>query len=173
MANVQKITPNLWFDTQAEEAATFYTSVFKNSGIGRISHYGKEGKEIHGMPEGTVMTVEFFLEGQQFTALNGGPVFKFNEAISLVANCDTQQEVDSFWDKLSAGGDKSAQQCGWLKDKFGLSWQVTPGILPEMLVDEDPERSQRVFKAMLKMKKLDIRELKRAYEGKTLVEQES
>ena len=126
MATMQKITSNLWFDGQAEDAAKFYTSVFKNSSIGRISRYGKEGYDIHKMPEGTVMTVEFELDGQPFVVLHGGPVFKFNEAVSFVVNCDSQTEIDYYWEKLSQGGDKQAQQCGWLKDKYGLSWQVVP-----------------------------------------------
>ena len=126
MATMQKITSNLWFDREAEEAAKYYVSIFKDSSIKRITHYGKEGFEIHGMREGTVMTVEFILAGQTFVALNGGPHFKFNEAISFIVNCEPQEEVDYFWDTLSDGGDKNAQQCGWLKDKFGVSWQVVP-----------------------------------------------
>ncbi|HLG38801.1 MAG TPA: VOC family protein, partial [Chitinophagaceae bacterium] len=132
MATMQKITANLWFDRNAEEATKLYTSIFKNSKIGRISKYGKEGYEVHGMPEGTVMTIQFWLEGQEFIALNGGPQFKFNEAVSFIVNCDSQDEIDHYWEKLSAGGDKSAQVCGWLKDKFGLSWQIVPKVLPEM-----------------------------------------
>ena len=162
---MQKITSCLWFDNQAEDAARFYTSIFKNSRIGRISRYGKEGKEIHKQPEGTAMTVEFELEGQTFTGLNGGPVFKFNEAVSFQVHCETQEEIDYYWEKLSAGGDKNAQQCGWLKDRFGLSWQVVPRILGELMTDPDPEKSQRVMKAVLQMKKLDLPEIKRAYEG--------
>lgn len=161
--NIQKITPCLWFDNQAEEAANFYTSVFKNSRIGKISRYGKEGFEIHGRPEGSVMTVEFEIEGQAFTALNGGPVFKFNEAVSFQVNCETQEEVDYYWKKLSGGGDEQAQQCGWLKDKYGLSWQIVPTVLGKMLNDPDPVKSERVMKAMLQMKKLDIGTLKQAY----------
>jgi predicted 3-demethylubiquinone-9 3-methyltransferase (glyoxalase superfamily) len=158
---VQKITPFLWFDTQAEEAAKFYVSIFKNSKIGSVSRYDEEGAKASGRPKGSVMTVAFELDGQAFTALNGGPVFKFTEAISLVVNCDTQAEVDHFWQKLSAGGEEV--QCGWLKDKFGVSWQVIPMILMEMLVDKDPEKSKRVMAAMLKMKKIEIEPLKKAY----------
>jgi predicted 3-demethylubiquinone-9 3-methyltransferase (glyoxalase superfamily) len=164
MATMQKITSNLWFDTQAEEAVKFYTSVFKNAKVGRISHYGKEGKEIHGMKAGTVMTVEFQLEGQNFLALNGGPHFKFNEAISFIVHCDTQEEIDYYWEKLSAGGDKKAQVCGWLKDKFGLSWQIVPTIMAELMADANPKKAGNVMKAMLQMKKLDIAALKKAYE---------
>lgn len=165
MATMQKINSNLWFDDQAEEAVNFYVSVFKNSGIGRILRYGKEGAEIHKRPPGSVMTVEFHLEGQTFIALNGGPVFTFNESISFIVNCDTQEEVDYYWNKLSEGGDEKAQICGWLKDKFGLSWQIVPVILPELLLDSDSERSQRVMKAMLQMKKLNIELLQKAYNG--------
>ena len=164
--DIQKITPCLWFDNQAEEAAIFYTSIFKNSRIERITRYGKEGFEIHGRPEGTVMTAEFELDGQTFTALNGGPIFKFNEAVSFQVHCETQEEVDYYWEKLSEGGDKNAQQCGWLKDKYGLSWQVVPRVLSEHLSDPDPEKSQRTMKAMLQMKKIDIEKIKRAYDGR-------
>lgn len=157
-----KIVPNLWFDTQAEEAARFYTSVFPNSFIGRIARYGKAGHDIHGMEEGTVMTVEFSLDGQEFLALNGGPVFRFSEAISFIINCDTQEEADYFWDKLSEGGDPNARQCGWLKDKYGLSWQVIPKAFSEMMDDPDPEKSERMMEAMMEMKKLDIHALKKA-----------
>ena len=159
----QKITPCLWFDNQAEEAARFYTAIFPNSKIVDIARYGEAGTEIHGRPAGSVMTVAFELDGQAFTALNGGPVFKFNEAISFQVYCDTQEEVDHYWTKLGAGGDEKAQQCGWLKDKYGLSWQVVPRALIEMIQDPNYEKSQRVFKAMLQMKKLDIAALKRAY----------
>ena len=165
MPKTQKITPCLWFDTQAEEAAKFYVSVFDNSRIVNTVRYGKAGYEIHKKPPGTVMTVEFELGGQTFTALNGGPVFKFNEAVSFQIMCDTQKEVDYYWEKLSQGGDKNAQQCGWLKDRFGLSWQVVPSILPKMLSDPDPGKSERVMTALLKMKKLDVDALKRAYAG--------
>jgi predicted 3-demethylubiquinone-9 3-methyltransferase (glyoxalase superfamily) len=171
MATMQKITSNLWFDKNAEEAVKFYTSVFKNSKTGRIAKYGKEGHEIHGMPEGTVLTIQFWLEGREFIALNGGPVFKFNEAVSFIVNCDTQEEIDNYWEKLSTGGDKKAQVCGWLKDKFGLSWQIVPRILPEMLSDSDSKRSQRVMKEMLKMKKIDIETLEQAYQGAKLEKQ--
>ncbi len=165
MKIVPKITPCLWFDRQAEEAARFYTSIFKESKISRMSRYGKEGYEIHGMPEGTVMTVEFEIEGQTFTALNGGPLFKFTEAVSFQVHCETQEEVDYYWDKLSAGGDEKAQQCGWLKDKYGLSWQVVPNALIHLVGDPNSEKSQRAMKAMLQMKKIDINEIRRAYEG--------
>jgi predicted 3-demethylubiquinone-9 3-methyltransferase (glyoxalase superfamily) len=134
---MQKVTPFLWFDDQAEEAAEFYTSIFKNSKIGRTTRYGKEGYEIHGKPAGTAMTVEFEIDGQPFTALNGGPVFQFNEAISFQVLCDTQEEVDYYWHKLFEGGDEKAQQCGWLKDKYGVSWQIVPKILSELVGDPD------------------------------------
>ena len=160
MRAMQKITPFLWFDDNAEEAVKFYVSMFKNSKIGKVARYGRAGPG----PEGTVMTVAFELEGQQFIALNAGPTFKFTEAISFVVNCETQKEVDEFWEKLSAGGEKV--QCGWLKDKFGLSWQVVPTALGKMMSDSDPVKSNRVMKAMLQMVKLDIAGLKRAYEGK-------
>jgi predicted 3-demethylubiquinone-9 3-methyltransferase (glyoxalase superfamily) len=152
-----QITPFLWFDTQAEEAAKFYVSIFKNSKIGKISRYGQGGPG----PAGSVMTVEFDLDGQRFIALNGGPHFKFNESISFSVDCKTQSEVDEFWKKLSAGGQEV--QCGWVKDKYGLSWQVVPTLLGEMLNDPDPEKAKRVMAAMLKMKKIDIDELKKAY----------
>ena len=158
----QKIAPCLWFDHQAEEAAKFYTSVFKNSKIGRVSRYPATGQEIHRRQPGSVMTVEFELDGQRFTALNGGPDFKFTEAVSLQINCDTQEEVDHYWDKLTQGGDPKAQQCGWLKDKFGLSWQVVPRVLPDMLQDHASPRAQKAMEALLRMKKIDIRELERA-----------
>jgi predicted 3-demethylubiquinone-9 3-methyltransferase (glyoxalase superfamily) len=161
---MQKISPCLWFDDQGEEAAKFYTSIFKDSKIGDVTRYGKEGYEIHGREEGTVMTVEFEIEGQKFLALNGGPIFKFNEAISFQVYCETQEEVDYYWEKLSEGGDEKAQQCGWLKDKYGVSWQIVPTILIKMLKDKDSEKSQRVMKAMLQMHKLDISTLKKAYE---------
>jgi len=161
----QRITPCLWFNTEAEEAVRFYTGIFKNSKIGRISRYGKEGYEIHGKPEGSVMTVEFTLDGVAFTALNGGPDFTFNEAVSLQVSCETQEEVDYYWEKLSKGGNEKAQVCGWLKDKYGLSWQVVPTVLAELMGDPDSAKSERTMKALLSMKKLDIAELKRAYEG--------
>jgi predicted 3-demethylubiquinone-9 3-methyltransferase (glyoxalase superfamily) len=153
---VQKITPFLWFDHQAEEAATFYASIFPNSKVLKVVRYGPAGPG----PAGSAMTVEFQLEGQSFVALNGGPHFKFTEAVSFVVNCQTQDEVDFYWDKLSAGGGEV--QCGWLKDKFGLSWQIVPTVLPELLANPDPKKSERVMKAMLTMKKLDIRALQQA-----------
>jgi predicted 3-demethylubiquinone-9 3-methyltransferase (glyoxalase superfamily) len=162
---MQKITPFLWFDDQSEEATKFYTSIFKNSKVGKITRYGESAEKAAGRPAGSVMTVEFELEGQKFTALNGGPVFKFNESISFVVNCDTQEEVDSFWEKLSADGGQESQ-CGWLRDKFGVSWQVVPTVLIEMLQDKDSEKSERVMKAMLQMQKLDIKKLNAAYAGK-------
>jgi predicted 3-demethylubiquinone-9 3-methyltransferase (glyoxalase superfamily) len=162
MAVIQKITPCLWFDNQAEEAAKFYVSIFENSAIGAVTRYGKEGFEVHGRPEGSAMTVSFRLEGQEFTAPNGGPHFKFTEAISLVVRCKTQAEVDRYWERL---GDERAQQCGWLKDKFGLSWQIVPTALFEMMSDPDKEKSGRAMQAMLQMKKLDLPALRRAYEG--------
>jgi predicted 3-demethylubiquinone-9 3-methyltransferase (glyoxalase superfamily) len=165
MGTIQKITSCLWFDIQAEEAAKFYISIFKNSKMGRINKYPKEGFEIHKKPAGTVMTVEFFLDGQSFLGLNGGPNFKFNEAVSFIVNCDTQEEIDYYWEKLSAGGDEKAQQCGWLKDKYGLSWQVTPAFMGDVFVDPESQKSQRVMKAMLPMKKLNIEELKNALNG--------
>lgn len=165
MPAFQRIYSCLWFDDQAEEAAGFYTAIFDNSRIVSITRYGEAGHEVHGRPAGTVMTVAFELDGQPFTALNGGPVFKFNEAISLQVNCATQEEVDYYWERLSAGGDESAQQCGWLKDKYGVSWQVVPTVVPEMLMDPDPEKSQRAMKAILQMIKIDIQGLGRAYAG--------
>jgi predicted 3-demethylubiquinone-9 3-methyltransferase (glyoxalase superfamily) len=161
---MQKITPFLWFDTQAEEAANFYTSIFKNSKIVSVARYGDEGAKASGRPKGSAMTVAFELEGQKFVALNGGPHFKFTEAVSFVVNCQTQEEVDHYWEKLSAGGDEKAQQCGWLKDKYGLSWQIVPTAMVEMLQDKDPKKSERVMAALIKMKKLDIKTLKQAYE---------
>ena len=160
---MQRITPFLWFDDKAEEAAKFYTSIFKNSKIGNISRHGKEGYEIHGRPAGTVMTVEFQIEGKEFVALNGGPQFKFTEAVSFSVECKTQEEVDELWEKLTDGGEEGA--CRWLKDKYGLSWQINPTILGVMLRDKDRKRAGRVMKAMLKMKKIEIGALKKAYEG--------
>ena len=165
MQVTQKITPCLWFDDQAEGAVKFYTAIFRNSRIVEVARYGEVGREIHGKPAGTVMTVAFELEGQAFTALNGGPLFKFNEAISFQVSCETQAEVDHYWEKLSEGGDVNAQQCGWLKDKYGASWQVVPRVLVEMITDPDAEKSQRVMGAMLQMKKIDIDGLRRAYAG--------
>ncbi len=156
----QKITPFLWFNDNAEEAAKFYTSIFKNSKIGKISRYDEAGEKVSGRPAGSVMTVEFQLEGQDFVALNGGPELKFTEAISFVVNCQTQAEVDKFWKKLSAGGKEV--QCGWLTDKYGLSWQIVPTVLGELLSSKDTAKSQRVMQAMLKMVKLDIKKLKEA-----------
>ena len=153
---MQKITPCLWFDTEAEEAASFYTSVFPNSNIGEVSRFGSAGPR----PEGTVMTVSFELEGQEFVALNGGPEFNFNEAISFQVSCADQEEVDRFWSTLSEGGEEGP--CGWLKDRFGVSWQIIPKVLPELLGDPDQEKSQRVMKAMLEMKKIEIADLERA-----------
>ena len=161
---LQKITPFLWFDNQAEQAAKFYTSVFRKSKIVKIARYGAEGEKVSGRPKGSVMTVEFEIEGQRFIALNGGPVFKFTEAVSFVVNCETQVEVDYYWQKLSAGGKEV--QCGWLRDKFGLSWQIVPAILGELLSDKDKTKSQRVMQAMLQMVKLDIKGLKQAYNSK-------
>jgi predicted 3-demethylubiquinone-9 3-methyltransferase (glyoxalase superfamily) len=166
MQATQRIATCLWFDAQAEEAARFYTSIFKNSKIGAISRYGEAGKEFHGKEPGSIMTVAFELDGRPFTALNGGPMFKFTEAISFQVNCDTQEEIDYYWDKLSAGGDGKAQQCGWLKDKFGVSWQVVPSVLPQLMSGPDPKKSQRAMQALLQMKKLDIAALERAYEGR-------
>ncbi len=163
--NNHRIVPCLWFDHQAEEAATFYVSIFKNSRIVAINRYGKAGQDVHHRPPGSVSTVAFELDGQPFTALNGGPVFRFNEAVSLQVNCDTQEEIDYYWEKLSAGGDPSAQQCGWLKDKYGLSWQVVPTVLAGMLKDHESAKAQRVTESLLRMKKLDIRELERAFSG--------
>jgi predicted 3-demethylubiquinone-9 3-methyltransferase (glyoxalase superfamily) len=161
---MEKIQISLWFDNQAEEAVRFYTSVFKNSAIGKINRYPDSGQEIHGIPAGTVMTVEFSLEGREFVALNGGPFFKFNEAVSIIVNCETQEELDYYWEKLSSGGDEKAQQCGWLKDKYGVSWQIVPAALSGMTMDSDPEKAKRVMDAMLKMKKLDIAELQKQYD---------
>jgi len=154
------ITPCLWFDSQGEEAARFYTSIFKNSKIGTITHYGDAGAGASGRPKGSVMTVAFQLDGQEFVALNGGPHFKFSEAISFMVNCETQKEIDEFWEKLSEGGAEGP--CGWLKDKYGLSWQIVPAALGEMM--KDARRADSVMTAILKMKKLDIKTLKEAYE---------
>jgi predicted 3-demethylubiquinone-9 3-methyltransferase (glyoxalase superfamily) len=161
----QKITPCLWFDDQAQEAAEFYTAIFPDSKITKVARYGEAGREAHGRPPGSVMTVAFELDGQAFTALNGGPIFRFNEALSLQINCETQEEVDHYWSKLSEGGDDKAQQCGWLKDKYGLSWQVVPRVLVEMISDPDLQKAGRVMEAMIKMKKIDIAQVKRAYAG--------
>jgi predicted 3-demethylubiquinone-9 3-methyltransferase (glyoxalase superfamily) len=158
MATLQKITPNLWFDTEAEEAANFYTSIFEDSKITRVMRYGEAGPR----PAGMVMTVTFQLAGQEFTGLNGGPEFKFNEAMSLLVNCESQEEVDEFWEQLSAGGEQGP--CGWLKDRFGVSWQIVPTVLDEMLQDVDADRANRVMEAMLKMGKIDIGALEKAQE---------
>ena len=162
---MQKIAPFLWFDQEAEEAVKFYTSIFKNSKIGRILRYDKQAAKASGRPAGSVLTVEFELVGQKFVALNGGPQFKFNESISFVVNCETQEEVDYYWQKLAADGGQESQ-CGWLKDKFGVSWQITPSVLIDMLHDKDAEKAERVMNAMLQMQKIDIAKLRDAYAGK-------
>jgi predicted 3-demethylubiquinone-9 3-methyltransferase (glyoxalase superfamily) len=159
----KKFTPHLWFEDNAEEAAKFYTSIFKNSRVIDITHYGESAAEVSGRPKGTVMTVTFELEGQQFIALNGGPIFKFSPAISFLVSCETQQEIDDLWEKLSEGGEQ--EQCGWLKDKFGVSWQIVPSILGKMIHHKDVNKSERVIKAFLQMKKLDIQNLQKAYAG--------
>lgn len=158
---MQGITPFLWFDNQAEEAASFYTSLFKNSRVLNVARYGEAGAEVSGIPRGTVMTVTFELDGQEFTALNGGPAFTFSEAISFMVKCETQEEVDRLWERLTEGGE--AGECGWLKDRYGVSWQIVPTALGEMLQDSDPRRSERVTAALLKMKKIDIEKLRQAY----------
>jgi predicted 3-demethylubiquinone-9 3-methyltransferase (glyoxalase superfamily) len=165
MQITQKIAPCLWFDSQAEEAANFYVSVFKNSKITSVAKYTKAGQETHKKRPGSVMTVAFELDGQPFTALNGGPDFKFNEAVSFQVHCRNQEEIDHYWDKLSKGGDPKAQMCGWLKDKYGLSWQVVPTILPELLKDDQSPTAARTMEALLQMKKIDIRELEQAAAG--------
>jgi predicted 3-demethylubiquinone-9 3-methyltransferase (glyoxalase superfamily) len=167
MVTMQRITPFLWFADQAEEAARHYTGIFPNSRITTITRYGEAGFEIHQRPAGSVMTVAFELDGVPFTALNGGPLFTFNEAVSFQVNCASQEEVDYYWEKLSAGGDPGAQQCGWLKDRYGLSWQVVPTEMDAMFQDENSPGAQRAMEAMLKMKKLDITELRRAYAGES------
>jgi predicted 3-demethylubiquinone-9 3-methyltransferase (glyoxalase superfamily) len=159
-SSIQKITPFLWFNTQAEEAVAFYTSIFPDSSIVTTTRYGVAGAEVSGQPQGTIMTVEFRLAGQEFVALNGGPVFAFTEAISFVVNCESQDEIDYYWDKLSAGGDEKAQQCGWLKDRYGVSWQIVPTVLAKIL--STPAKAEKVMQAMLKMKKLDIALLEEA-----------
>jgi len=158
------ITPCLWFDTQAEEAAKFYCSVFKNSKLGKISRFPNAGQDVHHKPAGSVMTVEFELDGQPFVALNGGPQFKFDEAVSFQIYCETQKDIDHYWDSLTEGGGTEGP-CGWLKDRFGLSWQVVPARIPEMMTDADPQKSARVMNAFMKMKKLDIATIERAYAG--------
>jgi predicted 3-demethylubiquinone-9 3-methyltransferase (glyoxalase superfamily) len=161
----RKITPFLWFDTQAEEAAKFYTAIFANSRIKQVHRYGKVGHETHGMEAGSVMTVEFEIEGQPLVALNGGPHFKFTEAFSLQVSCENQDEIDYFWNKLSEGGQES--RCGWLKDKYGLSWQIVPAMLPQLLSGTDRAKSERAMTALMQMKKFDIATLQRAYTGQT------
>lgn len=161
-ARTRKITPFLWFDTQAEEAVKFYTSIFENTNIGKVARYDEAGAKASGRPKGSAMIIPFQLEGQDFIALNGGPRFKFTEAISFVVNCETQEEVDHFWEKLSAGGQE--EQCGWLKDKYGLSWQIVPTVLGKLMQDRDPARQQRVMQALLQMKKISIEGLQKAYD---------
>jgi predicted 3-demethylubiquinone-9 3-methyltransferase (glyoxalase superfamily) len=161
--NAKSLTPCLWFDTQAEQAANHYVSIFKNAKIGKISRYGKEGHDVHGKPAGTVMVVEFEINGQTFVALNGGPHFKFSEAVSFQVHCDNQDEIDYFWSRLGEGGQES--RCGWLKDKFGLSWQVVPSVLGKLMSGSDPAASGRVMNAFLQMTKFDIAALERAYRG--------
>ncbi len=166
MLRLRKITPCLWFNDQAEAAVAFYTGIFRNSRIIEVSRYGKAGKEIHGHAPGSVMTIVFELDGQTFTALNGGPQFKFNEAVSLQVVCENQEEVDHYWQRLAEGGDPRAQQCGWLKDRFGVSWQVFPERLMDMFADAGSDKSERAFAAMMQMKKFDLAALERAYAGK-------
>lgn len=162
---MSKLTPCLWFDSEAEAAATFYVGIFPRSRITDIARYTKAGREVHGQPEGKVLTVAFELDGQPFTALNGGPQFKFNEAVSFQVPCKDQKEIDYYWEKLGAGGDPAAQQCGWLKDRFGLSWQVFPARLLDMLQDKDRAKADRAMEAMMQMKKMDLAALERAYRG--------
>ena len=164
MSKVQKITPHLWFDTKAEEAAAFYASIFNDSRINKVTRYLDEGQDIHGKAAGSVMTVDFELEGQSFMALNGGPHFQFSEAISFIVHCENQEEVDRFWEKLSDGGDEAAQQCGWLKDKYGVSWQIVPDRLPELLRHPEQEVAEQVMREMLQMKKININRLTRITE---------
>lgn len=163
--HLQKITPCLWFDTQAEDAAQFYCAIFPNSRIRQISRYGEAGYEIHRKRAGSILTVSFELDGQAFTALNGGPEFRFNPAISFQVACDNQPELDHYWDALSAGGEEQAQQCGWLQDRYGVSWQIIPIVLPAMMCDADSRKSERVMDALLQMKKLDIAKLQQAFDG--------
>lgn len=165
MPSLQKITPCLWFDDQAEHAVAFYTGLFQDSRVIGTTYYGEAGFEVHRRPAGSVMSIIFELEGQTFTALNGGPVFTFNEAISLQIYCQTQAEIDHYWDALTAGGPPAAQQCGWLKDKFGVSWQVVPNLLTDMIEHSDAQKSGRVMMAMLQMKKLDLKKLEQAFAG--------
>ena len=157
-----RITPFLWFDDKAEEAVNYYVSIFKNSKIVETTHYSEAASKAAGRPKGSVMTIAFQLDGQDFSAINAGPHFKFTEAISFVVNCDSQEEIDYYWDRLSKGGDEKAQQCGWLKDKYGMSWQITPRILPQLMNDRDPVKAQRVMQAVLQMKKIDLNVLKAA-----------
>ena len=159
---MQKIMPCLWFDHQAEEAVTFYTSIFNNSNVVSVAHYGDAGAEVSGKPKGSVMSIIFQLEGQHFMALNGGPEFTFSPAISLLVNCQTQEELDQLWDKMTQGGE--IEQCGWLRDKFGVSWQIVPAYMEQMMTDPNPDKSNNVMKAMLQMKKIDFNKLKQAYE---------
>jgi predicted 3-demethylubiquinone-9 3-methyltransferase (glyoxalase superfamily) len=166
MVTTQRITPCLWFADQAEEAARFYTGIFSDSRITTITRYGTVGFEVHHRPAGSVMVVAFELDGQSFTALNGGPVFTFNEAISLQVNCATQAEIDHYWDRLSAGGDPKAQQCGWLKDRYGVSWQIVPDVMDELFADGESPGAQRAMEVMLRMKKLDLDALRRAHAGR-------
>ena len=161
----QRLTPCLWFNDQAEDAANYYVSIFKDSSITSVTRYPSAGQEIHGQVAGSVMTVAFELDGHTFTALNGGPLFKFNEAVSFQVNCKTQDEIDYYWERLGEGGDPNAQQCGWLKDKFGLSWQVVPEGMEEMMKDSESPGSQRAMSAMLRMKKIDMNDIQRAYDG--------
>jgi predicted 3-demethylubiquinone-9 3-methyltransferase (glyoxalase superfamily) len=162
---MNKIAPCLWFDTQAEEAAKFYTSIFKNSKIKHTARYGDAAAQVSGRPKGSVLTVQFEIDGQEFTALNGGPIFKFTEAVSFQVYCDNQDELDHYWNKLTEGGDPKAQQCGWLKDKYGVSWQIVPSMIKKMMAEGDPARLERVWQKLLQMKKLDIRTLQQAYDG--------
>jgi len=162
---VTRISPFLWFDSQAEEAARFYAGIFPGSKVKRVTRYGEVGREIHQREPGSAMTVEFELDGQKFTALNGGPLFKFNESVSFVIRCESQAEIDHYWSHLTEGGDPKAQQCGWLKDKFGVSWQVVPAALENLIGGPDPVKGERAFAAMMEMKKLVIADLQRAYDG--------
>ena len=165
MPITNKITPCLWFDSDGQAAAEFYTGIFRNSSINGVARYTEEGKEVHHKPAGSAMVVQFELDGQAFTALNGGPKFKFTEAISLQVGCADQQEIDYFWEKLGEGGDPKAQQCGWLKDRYGASWQIVPRAMGELMTSADPAKSNRVMSAMLKMKKIDLAALQRAFAG--------
>lgn len=166
MPTLQRIQPCLWFDTQAQEAAAFYVSLFPNSRLGTLARYPEAGRDQHGMPPGSPMAVPFELDGQHFLALNGGPTFKFNEAVSLMILCHTQDEIDHYWNALSKGGDPAAQQCGWLKDRFGLSWQVTPAVFADWITSPDRAAVERYMGAMMGMKKLDLARLKQAFEGR-------